>query len=346
MFLDFLNSYLEPRVGRVAIEDVLSDVMTLCDSIFQGTVLGPALWNTFFHDVVGPASFAGEEVALFADDLTSFKAFPIDKPNNEIEEEMRATRSEVHRWGERNRVTFDSGKEHINILHPLHGQGESFKLLGCPIDVKLTMSEAVDLIVARARPKIKALLRSRAFYSLVDLIVQFKTHIWGIIEYSHGCVLHASDTALAKIDHLQSAFVRELHVTEEFVFLVHNFAPLELRRDIGILGFLHKRVLGECHPAIMNLLPFSSQNYAWRHPKQLETYLESCVVRPVLYWRSLFGLIHVYNRLPDYVIASPSVKVFQARLTEGAKKRCSSGDPLWRRAFRDCAQLWDSLPHL
>ena len=225
VFLDFLNSYLEPRVGRVAIEDVLSDAMTLCDSIFQGTVLGPALWNPFFHDVVGPASFAGEEVALFADDLTSFKAFPIDKPNNEIEEEMRATRSEVHRWGKQNRVSFDSDKEHINILHPLHGQGETFKLLGCPIDVKLTMSEAVDLIVARARPKIKALLRSRAFYSLVDLIVQIKTHIWGIIDYSHGCVLHASDTALAKIDHLQSAFVRELHVTEEFVFLVHNFAP-------------------------------------------------------------------------------------------------------------------------
>ena len=168
----------------------------------------------------------------------------------------------------------------------------------------------------------------------------------GIIEYSHGCVLHAPDTALAKIDHLQSSFVRELHVTEEFVFLVHNFAPLELRRDIGFLGFLHKRVLGECHPAIMSLLSFSSQNYAWRHPKQLETYLESCVVRPVLYWRSLFGLIHVYNRLPDYMIDSPSGKKFQARLTEGAKKRCSSGDPLWRRAFRDCAQLWDSLPHL
>ena len=35
--LDFLNSYLEPGVGRVAIGNVLSDIMLLCDAIFQGT---------------------------------------------------------------------------------------------------------------------------------------------------------------------------------------------------------------------------------------------------------------------------------------------------------------------
>ena len=180
-------------------------------------------------------------------------------------------------------MTFDSSKEHINILHPRHGHGETFKLLGCPVDVKLTMNEAIDFVVTRARPKIKALLRARAFYTIVDLIIQFKNHIWGIIEYSHGCVMHASDSALARIDQLQKSFVRELRVTEEFVFLTYNFAPLELRRDIGILGFLHKRVFGECHPGILNLLPFSTQTYAWRHPKQLETHLDTCISRDRFY---------------------------------------------------------------
>ena len=214
------------------------------------------------------------------------------------------------------------------------------------MDVQLNMSEAVDSVVARARPKIKALLRSRAFYGLADLILQFKTHIWGLIEYSHGCVLHASDSALARINRLQSSFVDALGVCEEYVFLIHNFAPLELRRDIAILGFIHKRVLGECHPAIMTLLPFSSHEIAWRHTKQLETHLDSCIASHALYWRSLFGLIHVFNRLPDHVVASSTVHVFQARLTEAAKKRCSSDDPQWRRSFRNCEQLWYSLPWL
>ena len=147
------------------------------------------------------------------------------------------------------------------------------------------MNEAIDFVVTRARPKIKALLRARAFYDIADLITQFKIHIWGIIEFSHGCVMHASDTALARIDQLQKSFVRELRVCDEFVFMTYNFAPLELRRDIGVLGFLHKRVLGECHPAIVSLLPFSTQTYSWRHPKQLETHLDTCIARDRLYWR-------------------------------------------------------------
>ena len=42
-FLDFLNSYLLPREGRVRVEGALSEVMILLDMIFQGTVLGPSL---------------------------------------------------------------------------------------------------------------------------------------------------------------------------------------------------------------------------------------------------------------------------------------------------------------
>lgn len=259
---------------------------------------------------------------------------------------MQRTRSEVHRWGHRNRVTFDASKGHVNIIHPSHGHDETFKFLGCPIDEKLTMGDAVDYVCVRARPKIKALLRSRRYYNVPDLIVQFKTPIWGLIEFSHGNVMHASETFLSKIEDLQRGFIRQLPLTEEMAFLDHNLAPLCLRRDIGILDFLHERVLGQCHPAVIALLPFSSHSYTWRHSKQLETQLETCVARPQLYWRSLYGLIHVYNRLPTNIIDAPSVKEFQKRLTAGARMRCVHWDPEWKKAFRDCAQLWQTLRHL
>ena len=135
------------------------------------------LWNAFFSDVAGPASHGEKEVALFADDLSAFKSFPLDLDNATIVTEMQRTRADVHRWGQRNRVIFDSSKEHIIIIHPRHGHGDTFKLLGCPIDVKLTMLDAVDYVCARARPKIKALLRSRPYYNVSDLIIQFKTRI-------------------------------------------------------------------------------------------------------------------------------------------------------------------------
>ena len=56
-------------------------------------------------------------------------------------------------------------------------------------------------------------------------------------------------TELAKKERLQRHYVHELSLTEASAFLYYNFAPPTLRRDIGILGFLHKRVLGECHNA-------------------------------------------------------------------------------------------------
>ena len=158
---------------------------------------------------------------------------------------MNRTRADVHAWGRRNRVIFDANKEHINIIHPIHGEGSIFKLLGCVVDMKLTMEPAVDQITCEVRPKIKALLRSRPFYSLEDMVTQFKTHIWGKIEYHHGATLHACDNAIARIEFLQSNFVRDLRITREMAFLDHNLAPLSLRRDIGLLGFIHKRVLGD-----------------------------------------------------------------------------------------------------
>ena len=60
-FLSFLNDYLEPRIGHVAVGGVLSDMFIIADTVFQGTVLGPVLWNIFFNDVVTSASWFGGE---------------------------------------------------------------------------------------------------------------------------------------------------------------------------------------------------------------------------------------------------------------------------------------------
>ena len=71
-FLNFLDTYLAPRCGQVAVEGELSDEFDISNSVFQGTVLGPALWNTFFADVASAASSAGGKEEIFADDLSVF----------------------------------------------------------------------------------------------------------------------------------------------------------------------------------------------------------------------------------------------------------------------------------
>ena len=204
------------------------------------------------------------------------------------------------------------------------------------------MNEGVDLLVARVRPKIKALLRTRSCYDMNDMLGQFKTHIWGLIEYQNGAMIHASESTLDKIERLQRSFVSELRITEEMAFLDFNFGPLCLRRDIGLLGFLHKRVLNQCHQGIQRLFPFKMGPSPF-HDKQLESYMSQITCRQDLYFRSIFGLVHVYNRLPQNIVDLTSVQAFQSTLTKLARRRCLSWDANWRKAFRDCAELWTTL---
>ena len=342
VFLDFLNNYLEPRIGRVALEGALSEIITLADMVFQGTVLGPALWNAFFQDITTPAEWQGGESKIFADDLSVFKKFPMTVSNEVVKADMELTRNDVHKWGSRNRVAFDATKEHIIIIHPVSGEGEPVKQLGCLIDMKLTMVQAIDHIVNVARPKIKAMLRTRGTYNVYEMIQQYKTHIWGLTEYHNGAIYHASGTALAKLDRLQASFLEELRMTEEVAFLDHNFAPSELRRDIGILGFLHKRVLEKCHVGLVRLLPMD-QHEGKYHNRQLESFVLKCTSRHVLFNRSLFGMIGVYNRMPQWVVDADTVPKFQTALTQMARRRCVKGGNDWKLGYHGCFQWWRTL---
>ena len=169
--------------------------------------------------------------------------------------------------------------------------------------------------------------------------MQYKTHIGGLVEYHYGAIMHATDSVLGKLDRIQSSFVAEMDMTEEVAFLDHNFAPPRLRRDIGILGFLHERVLGLGHPALEEFLPFDPVVNAW-HNKQLEGHCDSCVAFHPLYNRSIFGMVHVYNRLHQCLIDLPTVQLFQSALTKMAKAICRNGDPDWRNAFHSDAHVW------
>ena len=292
--------------------------------VFQGTVLGPALWNVFFSDVAFAAACGGGETAAFADDLNVFKKFPVGTSNAAIVADMNVTQQEVHRWGKRYRVTFDSAKEHIAIIHPDHGEGNDFRLLGSLIDVKLLMHVTIDELLCRVRPKVKSLVRTRRLYNHKDMLRLFKTHIWNYLEYHNGVIQHAAASQLERLEDLQRGFLEEIHLTEQVAFLDYNFAPLCLRRDIGLLGFLHKRVLGKCHIAIIRFFGFRPHGAPW-HDKQLDSKMDECNRRPALYKRSMFHMVDVYNRLPQDVVDIDSVSAFQSCLTRIAKSRCEDG---------------------
>ena len=44
-------------------------------------------------------------------------------------------------------------------------------------------------------------------------------------------------------------------------------------------------------------------------------------------------MVDIYNNLPQSLVDSPSVKVFQSGLTQIARERCQRGDPMWASSF-------------
>ena len=345
-FLDFLNAYLLPREGFVRVEGALSDAMELANMVFQGTVLGPPLWNAFFSDVAQDIPISNQEINLFADDLTVMTYRKQHVSDSILLNELRAIQSRTHKWGVRNQVEFDPGKEYVKILHPSLGLGEEFKLLGTLFDVALSMTPCIDAILARVRPKIRALLRLRDMYSVATMLEQYKSHVWGITEYSNGAIILAPPCQVRRLDKLQRWYLHELGISDQSAFVDHNFAPPSLRRHIGLLGFLHKRVLGVCHPALCQALPFGPVGIAARyHTKHLETFSGEVLCNHRLYERSLYGFTRVYNRLPQSLADSPSVSALQTRLTHLAKEKAKQGHEDWRRCFQDCHEINGMFPN-
>ena len=168
----------------------------------------------------------------------------------------------------------------------------------------------------------------------MELVQQYKTHVLCILEGSVGAIDHASPTHLLKLDKIQKKFLDGIGLGAIVAFIQHHLAPLQLRRDIAMLGFLHKVVLRDAHPDILALFPMAPPN-ATRynlcssntHTKQLCDQVHASDL--MVLRRSVFGLIQVYNRLEQDIVDCKTVTAFQSNLTHEARSRAQSGSMHW-----------------
>ena len=296
----------------------------------------------FFKDVVS-AIVAPNTGKVFADDLNVFRKFDRRTDKDHIVSELHRCQEKVHAWGRKNRVSFDPEKEAFVIMHPRNGWGDSFKMLGLKIDIRLCMEEAISAILQKTRPKMRALLRTRGQYSIEDMFLQFKTHILGILESNIGGIYHATNTALAPLDRLQSAFANNFNMNDATAFQRFNLAPLCLRRDVAMLGFLHKCNLPGAHSDVLLLFARRASRSSTGHNKQLWNIMNThseCTFQPELARRSVFQLVHVYNSLPQSIVNCNSVSDFQHELTAVARHKLSLHHENWHTFL--AARTFDS----
>ena len=148
----------------VIVDGQCSRPYTLSNSVFQGTVLGPPLWNVFYEDSQEAAHCNDFSARIFADDLNCFKLFDVGAPSLRVHDELRSCQASLHEWGEANSVKFGPTKESFHILHPKCAEGDNIKLLGLTFDPKLVMNVAAHEVAVEAGWRLKALMRCNCFF--------------------------------------------------------------------------------------------------------------------------------------------------------------------------------------
>ena len=99
---DTIQSWLRKRSAHVIVGGQKSDAMALEDMVFQGTVWGPPLWNTFYADSRRPIRKNGFQEIIFADDLNAWKNFGAEATHESMMTAMTKCQQELHQWGSAN----------------------------------------------------------------------------------------------------------------------------------------------------------------------------------------------------------------------------------------------------
>ena len=129
-----------------------------------------------------------------------------------------------------------------------------------------------------------------------------------------------------------------------------NLAPLSTRRDIAMLGVIHRAALREGPQQLWKFfrlaVPASSFARISRHRSVHSMRLEEWpagrnldIIR-----RSALGSIRVYNLLPADVVLHKTVKQFQQAVSGLVKDRVVAGDSRWRNLLSPWHALFQYHP--
>ena len=269
-------------------------------------------------------------------DLNAFKVYDRDTFDH-IYADLKNVQKNLHYWGHANQVTFDAGKESFHILSRLYldrgPDGENFRLLGICFDPKFLMGDAAHECVAACHWKMQGILRARRFYSTAELIGLYKAHILSYIEYRTPAIAHAAATVLAPIDSIQARFLREIGLTEEDALLQFKLAPLHTRRDIAMLGVIHRTAIGQGPPQFRRLFPLSRYPPLGSHGRHIVDFRAHH--RQEYFQRSTFGYVKIYNELNADFVGLEDVKTFQRKLQTLICSLADARVVCWQNALRD-----------
>ena len=202
------------------------------------------------------------------------------------------------------------------------------------------MDVACTEIAAQAHGRLRAIQRSRCFFSTPLLMHLHKSHILSYIEYSTPAVYQTPAFFLSQIDRVQETFLDELGVSVVTAFMEFNLAPLTTRRDIAMMGLLYRITHGLAPPQFSQVIRLASREPfprclrpGSRNNLQLHDPIDG--TRTGMMGRSVLGMVYSFNMLPQAVVDAKTVSASQRCLQQGVRHAARTGALRWEGVLRN-----------
>ena len=127
--------------------------------------------------------------------------------------------------------------------------------------------------------------------------------------------------------------------------MVFNLAPLKTRRDVAMLGVVHRAVLKKGPPQFWKYFEeettqayYGTRAATRRHFRHLKEHRRGRFLEVLR--RSALGLVAVYNLLPGSVVSEETVHGFQGKLVEVLRSRACDGCADWPETYSPRIPMW------
>jgi hypothetical protein len=313
------------RLQRVQVHGCLSSWEEVTSGVPQGSVLGPLLFLLYVNDI--PAQLDCD-VLLFADDLKIWRTIKSSEDSVALQRDL----NKLQDWSETWLLSFNASKcSFINIRARDSLADRAYRLNGIPLlsadlekDLGVTIEKSMKPSIQCAKSAKKAMSvmrRIKRTFSCIrpDVFVKiYPTFVRSHLEYS----IQSWRPWLAKdrllLENVQrrstklvDGFWRINHVERERRLKLFSLAYRQDRGDL-ILAYKIIRGVDSCLKFEHFFKRAHMQNLRG-HPWKLTTNRCRLLLRQHSFSQRVVSL---WNKLPGYVVAAPSVALFKARLDE------------------------------
>ena len=213
--------------------------------------------------------------------------------------------------------------------------GNNFKILGVDFDRRFVISDAICGFTSEMKWRVRSILKAQRYHTTKNMIHLCRANVLSYAEYRTAAI-YASVSLLKQVGRVQERFLEDVGIDAINALLVVSLAPLSLRRDIAMLGLIHRTMLCQSPEHFKQLCYRDELEHRRtlrfkRHRFSLHEYIDGTQL-PVVK-RSVLDLVSVYNMLPTEIVEAKTVKTFQQLLQDLAKDCACRSHPQWDSSY-------------